>query len=158
MYLSHRIRGYLWVAAQFALLSTWFALMVLGHRRYPANPTRYYFEAFGYGIALGGIILAYLGLYEIRGNLRVTPEPGDFFYFVTTRIYSHARHPIYGGIILLVIGVTLIFTAIDAAVVCAALVIFFYAKSRYEESRLRARSDDYASYEARTKRFIPFVW
>lgn len=158
MYLSHRIRGYLWVVAQFALLSTWFALMVLGNRIYPPNPTRYYFEAFGNGIALFGIILSYLGLYELRGNIRVTPEPGDAFDFVTTRIYSHVRHPIYGGIVLILVGITLIFTAIDAGIVAVALILFFYVKSRYEESRLRERYHDYDAYAATTKRFIPFVW
>ncbi len=158
MYLSPRIRGYLWVAAQFALLATWFALMVLGRRYAPSNPIRYTFESFGYGIALAGIILALLGLYELRGGLQVSPEPGAFFDFVTTRIYSRVRHPIYGGIILIIIGITMVFTALDAAILAAALIIFFYAKSRYEEHRLRGRIDDYEAYSARTKRFIPFLW
>jgi protein-S-isoprenylcysteine O-methyltransferase Ste14 len=158
MYLSPRVRGYLWVGSQFALLATWFALMVLGRRFYPPNPIRYYFESAGYGIALAGIILALLGVYEMRENLRTTPEPGDFFDFVTTRIYSRVRHPIYGGIMLLIVGVTMIFTALDAAILAAVLIAFFYAKSRYEESRLRGRIGDYDQYSARTKRFIPFVW
>jgi protein-S-isoprenylcysteine O-methyltransferase Ste14 len=43
-------------------------------------------------------------------------------------------------------------------VVALALGVFFDAKARHEEHWLRQQFPDYASYERRARRFIPWIY
>jgi protein-S-isoprenylcysteine O-methyltransferase Ste14 len=68
------------------------------------------------------------------------------------------RHPIYGGIILAVIGTTIIFLSPLGSVFIPIIIAFFFVKSRYEEGRLGVRYGEYEGYVEGTKRFVPFLW
>ncbi len=75
---------------------------------------------------------------------------------VTTGIYSHIRHPIYAGDLLLVLGLQL---ALNSWLVLLflALVPVVVRQALAEEELLVKAFPDYGAYIVRTRRFIPFV-
>jgi protein-S-isoprenylcysteine O-methyltransferase Ste14 len=80
-------------------------------------------------------------------------------HLVDTGIYRYIRHPMYGSLILLGLGVyfkrVTTLTSVLAFVVVLALVV----TALIEEGEMRARFDEsYAAYKRKTKRFIPFLF
>ena len=72
--------------------------------------------------------------------------------------YRVVRHPMYGGVLLLVLAWALVSSPL-ALVVWALSVVFLDAKRRREEAWLLARHADYADYQRQVRsRLIPFVW
>ena len=73
-------------------------------------------------------------------------------------IYARARHPIYGGAILLAAGWSLLFATPLGGALTLVLLAFFELKARREEHWLVERYPEYEAYRARTrKRFLPYV-
>jgi protein-S-isoprenylcysteine O-methyltransferase Ste14 len=72
--------------------------------------------------------------------------------------YAYIRHPLYSGLLLMLLGVVLYFgrRAWIIFIVCA--VFGFYAKSQMEERLLSKTFPAYSEYERRTKALIPFIW
>jgi protein-S-isoprenylcysteine O-methyltransferase Ste14 len=103
---------------------------------------------------------------EVAGSIvlyfkRAAPD-GSFensTRLVETGIYRLIRHPMYGSLMLLGLGICLkratALTSALAAVVVLALVL----TALIEEGEMRARfGEAYAAYKKRTKRFIPFLF
>ncbi len=83
------------------------------------------------------------------------PDPQQGGRLITQGIYSRMRHPIYAGVLFTAFGIALMHGHIIVWTVVAALYIFFYSKSRYEEVLLLHTYPDYANYLRRTGRFLP---
>ena len=73
-------------------------------------------------------------------------------------IYAKIRHPLYTAVILAGFGWALVWLSWPALLTAVALVPFFHAKSCREEGFLRQRFPGYREYEARTRRFIPWIY
>ncbi len=89
---------------------------------------------------------------------KISPEPPDPArggQLITQGVYSRMRHPIYGGVLLTAFGIALMHGHIFVWALVAALYIFFYSKSRYEEAMLLHVYPEYATYLRRTGRFLP---
>jgi protein-S-isoprenylcysteine O-methyltransferase Ste14 len=72
--------------------------------------------------------------------------------------YRLARHPMYGGGILLFAGLSLVFS-ITSLLLCAGLALLWRAKSAVEERELVQRFPEYEAYRARTpRRFLPWIY
>lgn len=149
-------RGEGWVAIQVILLATvvavglWFGPDWVGALRF--------IGIFGGIMTLaGGIILAVRGLVDLRQALTPLPRPRDDAELVDTGVYSLARHPIYGGLILSSVGWSIIQASLAALIASAALAGFLTLKSAREEAWLVERFADYAAYRVRTRRFIPWI-
>lgn len=112
------------------------------------------------GVASGVIGVA-LGLESSRRlgpGLTALPEPAMGGVFVESGPYSLARHPIYGGIVLFMVGVGLIFGSLWALALAAGLAGFFFVKTEYEERQLRLHYAAYRAYRRQVRRrLIPFV-
>ena len=70
---------------------------------------------------------------------------------VETGPYRLARHPMYGGGILVFAGISLAFGVVSL-LVTVVLALLWRAKSAAEERVLVARFPDYATYRERTRR------
>jgi protein-S-isoprenylcysteine O-methyltransferase Ste14 len=71
-------------------------------------------------------------------------------------VYRFIRHPIYTGDVLLIAGLELALNSwLVLAVIPLALAVFL--KARSEEEALAHRLSGYHEYQARTKRFLPFL-
>ncbi len=77
---------------------------------------------------------------------------------VTTGPYAFVRHPIYTGILLAVIGTTLV-RGIPWIVLSAAIFAYFiYAATIEERSMIGQFPKEYPAYVNRTKMLIPFLF
>jgi protein-S-isoprenylcysteine O-methyltransferase Ste14 len=76
---------------------------------------------------------------------------------VTSGPYRLIRHPIYSGLLLAMVGTTLVRNLIGLAFVVAAGAFFLYS-ARVEERNLAATFPSaYPAYRSATKMLIPFV-
>ena len=104
------------------------------------------------GIALGAWAFLYLG----RG-LTPSPLPNGAGKLVIKGPYAIARHPIYTGVILLSLGITIRSGSFLVIGATGALVVLFAVKARWEEKHLASTFPGYLDYMAHTGRFVPYV-
>ncbi len=72
--------------------------------------------------------------------------------------YAMVRHPIYTGLLAMMLGTALYYAEWLGFVLFAAGVVAFYFKSRQEEQLMtRHFPDEYPAYRRRTKALVPFV-
>ncbi|MGH8949892.1 MAG: 2-amino-4-hydroxy-6-hydroxymethyldihydropteridine diphosphokinase [Acidimicrobiia bacterium] len=110
-------------------------------------------------IILTGAYLVLAGSRALGPALTMTPEPAPGAPLVETGVYSRARHPIYGGLSLMMIGISLLLASSVGAALSFALLIFFWAKSGYEERRLRIVHPGYSAYASRVRKsLIPYLF
>jgi protein-S-isoprenylcysteine O-methyltransferase Ste14 len=157
MQTDRETKGWFWVTVQGVLILAWMLGLLLGIPWQLPNTTRYVVEGFGLLLAVAGVALALIAAVQLGNNLTPVPQPRSSGSLVTTGIYGHARHPIYGGILLLVTGFTVMFLTPLAGIFALILVIFFVLKSYHEEGRLRRKFPEYDRYAELTKRFIPWI-
>lgn len=149
-------RGSSWVRAQIVL----FILITLALVADGVLPT---FEldwirvlGFVVLIAGGGLVLA--SARSLGQALTPLPEPVPGAAMVEDGPYRLARHPMYGGVILLFLGASIALDSVIAVALSVLLLGFFFMKSSYEERQLRIAYPAYSSYRRRVrKRFIPFL-
>ena len=146
-------RGGAWVAGQFLLIAI---LVVLALRHPGAGPEEW--RLAGAFVLAAATIVAAAGAKALGRNLTPFPTPGARGGLIQHGIYSRIRHPLYTSVILAGFGWALFWLSWPAAVMAAALVPFFHAKSCREEYFLRKRFPGYREYETRTNRFIPLVY
>jgi protein-S-isoprenylcysteine O-methyltransferase Ste14 len=108
-------------------------------------------------MAAGAVLAVAAGL-RLGRNLTPFPRPRPGGELVMGGVYRHVRHPIYGGVLLLAGGWSLVHASWGTGAACLALLWLFERKARYEERLLRRAYPAYADYAARTRRFVPFVY
>jgi len=146
-------RGGAWVAGQFLLFSV---LLVLALRYPGAGPAAWRWT--GALVLVAAAAVAVTSARALGRNLTPLPKPVAYGELIQHGIYAKIRHPLYTSVILAGFGWTLVWLSWPAAVMAAALIPFFHAKSCREEYFLRQRFPGYREYETRTRRFIPLVY
>ena len=142
-----------WVAAQL-ILFVLIAVFLLGTRG--DGPVA--ISWLGGILAVTGLALAGSALARLGPSVTPYPTPAQGAILVMHGPYRLVRHPIYGGVALTSIGLSLVAWSWPAAVLSVGLLPFFLAKSRHEETLLAARFEGYTDYVAVTrKRLIPWV-
>ena len=92
-----------------------------------------------------------------RPSLTPYPKPSEGSTLQEGGAYRLVRHPIYGGLILLGIGWSLVLSPL-ALVPTGAPDATFELKSRFEERLLEERYPGYATYRTRVRwRLVPWV-
>jgi protein-S-isoprenylcysteine O-methyltransferase Ste14 len=120
---------------------------------------RPYAAAVAFALMLVGLGLLVAGAVGLGSALTPFPRPREDASLMEGGVYARARHPIYGGVVLLAGGWSLVFASVLGGVLTLALVVFFVLKARREEEWLRAQYPEYDDYARRTKRgFVPWVW
>ncbi len=73
--------------------------------------------------------------------------------------YEYVRHPLYSGILLLLLSLAIWFGNLTGVAIFAVMFLVFWLRSREEEKLLtRHFPVDYPAYKRRTKALIPFVF
>jgi protein-S-isoprenylcysteine O-methyltransferase Ste14 len=149
--LGDRAQGWVWLQA---LLMA--AIPIVGGIAAPWPATvRAALVAVGAVIVLGGCVLLAMAILNLGDAFAVDPQPAARATLVTSGVYGRARHPIYGGWILVALGFGLALSAWALPLV-GLLVLELWGKSSVEERRLVARYPDYPSYRTRVPaRFLP---
>jgi protein-S-isoprenylcysteine O-methyltransferase Ste14 len=152
-------RGEWYVVVQFAL----FLLVSFGPRTWQGLPEwRYPFDRIG--TLTGGCLLILGGLLTVAGfysqgkNLRVLPRPRENARLVETGAYRLVRHPIYGGLVFAALGWGLSVHGWLTIGYAILLCIILDLKARREERWLREKFPEYAAYQKKVARFIPFIY
>ncbi|HEV2612155.1 MAG TPA: isoprenylcysteine carboxylmethyltransferase family protein [Noviherbaspirillum sp.] len=147
-------RGEMWVAVQAVLLVVFIALPV-GEAPWPYETA---FRAAGWMIAALGMLLLARSALNLGRSLTPLPRPKPGGELVTSGAYRFVRHPIYLGVLLACLGVSLATTSLLRLGLTAILFIFFDMKARKEERWLAERYPEYVQYQARVKKLIPWVY
>lgn len=144
-----------WVAAQFLM----FGLIGLAIFSFGSVPTVWvWWRVVGGALLLVGLVGAMIGARDLGGALTAMPEPVPGNELVETGPFAVVRHPIYGALAVVAVGTSLLFASWVAAVLSVALLGFFWAKSSYEERRLRIVYPRYSAYRERVRRrLLPYL-
>jgi len=102
-----------------------------------------------------GVILMVVAAAALGRGLTAAPLPNAHAELRTGGLYHFVRHPIYTGLLLSAVALTLTSGNLWTTSACLALVVLINVKARWEEQHLAQRFPGYACYAARTPRFIP---
>jgi len=112
----------------------------------------------GLALTWGGIFFTIWARNVLADNWSAQPELKKDHTLIVTGPYKLARHPIYTGIIIAVLGTALMRAEVRSFI---ALLITFFAlwhKSMFEEDLMRQQfGQQYDDYAKRVKRLIPWV-
>jgi protein-S-isoprenylcysteine O-methyltransferase Ste14 len=144
---SHR--GWSFVAAQAVLL---IALVLLPGRDDWPTPT--WFRLVGSLVFLAGVVVLAMASLNLGRALTPTPVPSPHGRLTTAGLYRFVRHPIYTGVLAIVVGITLRSGSVFTLAMATTTIAFFSVKARWEEGQLMKAYRDYA---ASTPRFVPFA-
>jgi protein-S-isoprenylcysteine O-methyltransferase Ste14 len=151
------VRGGGWVAAQIILLAG-IGASALVALEWPDGLRWVAYAAGGLLIALG-LLLVVAGGIQLGSSLTPFPAPRVGSELSTAGLYRRARHPMYGGGMLVAAGWSLIFATVLGGALTVALVVLFELKARREEAWLVDHYPGYADYRRSTRRrFLPFVY
>lgn len=152
-----------WVWGQIALIGLVALLAPLLPRFISLGDADYAFNrvdpdwirAVGGALAVGGLALAGWGARSLGASLTPGTEPLPGAPLVTGGAYAHLRHPIYGGLVLLLSGYTLAWSNWTLALIVGFVALqFFEAKARVEERWLEERWADYRRYMVTVRRRV----
>jgi protein-S-isoprenylcysteine O-methyltransferase Ste14 len=155
----HGKRGEWYVIVQVGL----FILVAAGPRTWPGLPVWSPFwsrlgTVGGELLFLGGALLAIAGAMSLGGNLTPLPRPKDDATLVVAGVYRLVRHPIYSGLAAMAFGWGLWVNGWLTLGYALLLFVFFDLKSRREERWLREKFPEYAAYQRRVCKLIPFIY
>jgi protein-S-isoprenylcysteine O-methyltransferase Ste14 len=147
-------RGGLWVLGQSALLCAVITAGPLWHRQWQCFPVT--LAGLGlFGVAAG---CGFAGAISLGRNLTPFPKPPAGARLVQTGIYRLIRHPLYTAVFCGSVGWSLAWQSWPALLAALALAPLFDAKARREERWLRQQFPEYAAYERRVRRFVPWIY
>ncbi len=147
-------KGVRFVAVQAAL----FVVVGAGPRWFGGIESTGALRALALAFMVLGVALALAGGFRLGRNLTPLPVPVDGGRLVTSGAYAFARHPIYGGLLVLALGWSAFAGSLGTLGATLVLWALFEVKSRFEERALLARYPEYARYRAGTRRFVPFIY
>lgn len=153
-------RGEWYVVVQVVL----FAVVVLGPRTLPGLPAwpglafPAVWQLLGAVAIAAGLAVSVFAAFNLGAALTPLPHPKDEARLVVGGLYRFVRHPIYFGVILMAFGWAVFVRGWLTLAYAVVLIVFFDIKSRREEQWLRRKFPEYAAYQRRVRRLIPFVY
>jgi protein-S-isoprenylcysteine O-methyltransferase Ste14 len=149
-------RGEGWVAIQAVLLVLLGVATVLG-APWP-DALRVPMPIVAIAIGSVGVVLFVGGMLRLGAQLTPFPKPVESGALRDDGVYRLARHPIYGGVVLLASAWTLVSSYLGV-VPTILLALLFEVKSRREELWLIEHHPGYGDYRRSVRhRFVPYVW
>jgi protein-S-isoprenylcysteine O-methyltransferase Ste14 len=123
---------------------------------WPASVAAFVFVA-GVVVVGCGTVLFLAGIAALGRSLTPFPKPKDEASLNEGGAYRLVRHPMYGGVLLVVAGWSLMSTPMGLATT-ALVAAFLELKSRREEAWLVERFARYEAYRQRVRRkFVPGI-
>jgi protein-S-isoprenylcysteine O-methyltransferase Ste14 len=115
-------------------------------------------QIIGAALCVIGISFAIWARWHLGKNWSGTPSMKEGHELITSGPYTFARHPIYTGMLLAVLG-----SVLTGGIIWLAVFVVFgiYVLSKIpveERYMMHLFPDTYPAYKKRTKALIPFVW
>ncbi|MEE8600417.1 methyltransferase family protein [Euzebya tangerina] len=139
-----------WLAGQVVLFLLAFVILP----RLDGGPGRVALDAarpIGVAIMGLGVVVLVIAFATLGRQLVPQPTPIEGGELVDHGIYGLVRHPIYTGVLLLIVGGLVRTPSISGLLVIVASWAFFDAKSAHEERLLSDRYPTYQAYRQRTR-------
>jgi protein-S-isoprenylcysteine O-methyltransferase Ste14 len=148
-------RGEGWVALQSIVIIAAAACAAAGPR-WPQSGEPWLRIA-GFALEAAGVGMFVVSRITLGRSFTPLPRPRDRSTLRTTGIYARARHPVYGGLLVAGLGLSLHRSPLVLGPT-AVLAAVFWLKSIREEAWLAERYPDYHAYRRATPhRFIPWL-
>ncbi len=146
-------------AAEFATIFLYLAADYLWHWSFPLTQHLVPAAAGGLVITLAGVALASWSRIELGQYFSTTLGVKKEHQLITTGPYRWIRHPIYTGLLLLLLGAALVHNSGSTLLMLfVPFCIFFYWQSVLEERLLENHlGDAYRRYRDRTGRLLPRI-
>jgi protein-S-isoprenylcysteine O-methyltransferase Ste14 len=116
-------------------------------------------------LSILGVALLLIGLFiliwarsTLGANWNANVETKEWQALVQKGPYAKVRHPMYTGLVTMVLGSALSYGRILGFVILAIFIVGFCLKALQEESILTKRyGNAYKEYKTKTKAFIPYI-
>lgn len=106
-----------------------------------------------------GLVIATMARRALAGNWSGAVAFKEDHQLITTGLYHYVRHPIYTGILLMVLGTALSDGTLSAGIGFVIIVLSIGFKLRAEEALLTKHfPKEYPAYKNRTKALIPYIF
>jgi|SRR5699024_493350 len=139
-------------AIQFLIL----LLFIISPNFYTFNFPKFIFWI-GFALILLGLIVFFIAVFTLRKSLSLYPTPTPNAELITHGIYKFIRHPIYTGLLIFLLGISLFFAGISRFILLLITIVLFVRKANYEEERLIIKFKDYKKYKEKTGKFLPKI-
>lgn len=147
-------RGGLWVVGQSVLLGAVIAGGIFCRGQWHSL----WINVCGVALLLIASSCGVAGTLSLGQSLTPFPKPSARTTLVTTGIYGLIRHPLYTAVLCGALGWAIVWRSWPALLAALALAPLFDAKARQEERWLRQQFPEYASYQQRVRRFLPWIY
>ncbi len=109
-------------------------------------------------LGLGGLGFIAFAMLTLGANLTPFPAPTAENTLVRSGPFRVVRHPIYGGIVVTLLGAGLAMGRLAPLLVALLTLAFLAAKSKHEERLLERRHPSYGDYREEVRwRVLPFI-
>ncbi len=109
--------------------------------------------------AVTGLIVALIARRTLAGNWSRAVAFKEDHELITTGLYHYVRHPIYTGVLLMILATALSVGTLSAGIGFVIIVLGLWFKLRAEEELLTVHfPKEYLAYKDRTKALIPYVF
>lgn len=108
-------------------------------------------------LALIGLVIAVSARMLLGGNWSARVSLKENHELIQRGPYRVVRHPIYSGLLLMILGTALLAGQMGGFVALVTCFVGFWLKLRQEEALLSRHLPGYSEYMRRTKALVPFV-
>jgi len=108
-------------------------------------------------MVLAGLCVTLWARVTLGGNWSARVTLKEDHELITGGPYRVVRHPIYSGLLLMILGTAVLVGRVGAFVVLGFCCCGFWMKLRQEETLLSRHLPGYSDYMRRTKALVPFV-
>jgi protein-S-isoprenylcysteine O-methyltransferase Ste14 len=149
------------LSAAYLLALAWFILMPLDAERFGWSPTfPMWLKVIGGAALLPALILIYRATVEntfLSTMVRIQTDRKQ--QVISTGVYSFVRHPMYLGMLLMLLGAPLLLGSLYGAIIGLIALVALVGRIIGEEKMLVNELEGYEEYKKKVKyRLIPFVW
>jgi protein-S-isoprenylcysteine O-methyltransferase Ste14 len=109
-------------------------------------------------VALAGLVIISVSFFQLGSSFSPFVKPNEKGKLVTAGIYGLVRHPMYSGLLVFLLGWSLIWSTLWGVILCIVLFFVLDKKASKEERLLAQKYSSYPNYKARVKKFIPFIY
>jgi protein-S-isoprenylcysteine O-methyltransferase Ste14 len=149
--MTDKKKSRLLVTIQFVLLAVIFFIPV-------GEPNRLipqFVLGVGSFIVWPGLGIVLISIFKLGQSLTASPIPKKDSELKTDGLYKWMRHPIYTGLMLTTLGISLEAGSTSKLFFAASLMVLFDYKAKWEETFLLKRYPEYRQYMSKTGRFVP---